>query len=282
MAYAATIGFFDGVHTGHRYVLDCLQQTAREHGLRSAVVVFAEHPQRVLRGTCVPLLTTPQEREALLRQAGIDQVLSFRFADVQAYTAEEFMRLLHDEYEVRLLVMGYDHRFGSDRLTDFAAYQAIAGRVGLQLLRLPQNPESQASSTAIRNALQQGEIERANTLLGYAYSLTGTVVEGRRIGRSIGFPTANLQLPESKLVPAAGVYACEASGRKAVLNIGTNPTVQGTERTIELHLPDFAGDLYGKQLTVRLLHYLRPEKKFASLDDLKKQIAADIDKITKS
>ena len=276
MSYAATIGFFDGVHTGHRYVLERLQQTACEHGLRSAVVVFAEHPQSVLQSKQVPLLTTPSEREALLHQAGIDEVLSFRFADVQAYSAEAFMRLLHERYGVNLLVMGYDHRFGSDRLTDFAAYQTLAEHVGLSILRLPQNPQSEASSTAIRQALLQGEIERANELLGYRYSLTGEVVAGRQIGRSIGFPTANLQLPEHKLVPAVGVYACEVMGRKAVLNIGTNPTVQGTERTVELHLPGFEGDLYGRKLTVRLLHYLRPECRFENLEALRHQIEKDI------
>jgi len=281
LGYAVTIGFFDGVHSGHRFVLEQLKQIAAQSGCESAVVVFEDHPQTVLHGVQVPLLTTYSERVALLKQAGIDRILSFRFADIRSLTAEAFMRLLHEQYGAELLIMGYDHRFGSDRLQAPEAYDKAAARVGLRLVRLPRNPRSAASSTAIRKALLAGDTVGANALLGYPYTLTGTVVSGRGIGREIGFPTANLRLPQEKLVPAAGVYACEAEGHRAVLNIGTNPTVNGTEQTIELHIPAFTGDLYGKQLTVRLLHFLRPEKKFDSIDDLQKQIAADIEQIAK-
>jgi len=147
----------------------------------------------------------------------------------------------------------------------------------MQLLRLPQNPDSPASSTKIRQALALGNIEEANRLLGYPYSLTGTVVAGKQIGRKIGFPTANLSVPQEKLIPAAGVYACEVDGHKALLNIGTNPTVNGTEQTIELHLLDFTGDLYGKRMNVKLLRFIRPDRKFDSIDDLRRQIQSDVE-----
>ena len=277
MSLIATIGFFDGVHTGHQFVLAHLRSEAAANGLTPAAVIFEDHPQEVLKGVHVPLLTTFEERVALLKQNGIDRVLSFRFEAIRALKAEQFMQLLREQYGVSMLVMGYDHRFGSDRLTDFADYKACADRVGMQLVCLPQNPDSNASSTKIRKALTLGDIEEANCLLGYPYSLEGTVVAGKQIGRTIGFPTANLSVPKEKLIPAAGVYACEANGHKALLNIGTNPTVNGTEQTIELHLLDFQGDLYGTQLEVSLLHFIRADRKFDSVDDLRKQIESDVE-----
>lgn len=260
--------------------------------------MFEEHPQKVLHDREVPLLTIFDERVALLKEAGMERILSFHFAEVRHYTAEQFMRLLREQYDVQLLAMGYDHHFGSDRLSNFADYERAAARAGLRLLALPRNPESEASSTKIRKALESGDVEQAQRLLGYPYTLTGRVVDGRKIGRSIGFPTANLALPAGKLIPAAGVYACEVKrlensspglgevangqrgtrtyGRKAVLNIGTNPTVHGTEQTIELHLPGFEGDLYGQTLSVSLLRYLRPEQTFSDLGTLRAQIEQDI------
>lgn len=276
MAFAATIGFFDGVHTGHQFVLQRLIMVANEKGLDTAVIVFEDHPQKVLQGMQVPLLTTYEERMELLKNSGISKILPFRFAEIQALKAEEFMQLLHAQYDVDTLVMGYDHHFGSDRLTDFCDYQISADRVGMNLIRLPQNPASNASSTVIRRALLKGDIELANRLLGYPYSFTGTVVKGRQIGRTIGFPTANLSVSKEKLLPAAGVYVCEVDDRKALLNIGNNPTVNGMEQTIELHLIGFQGDLYGKQLRVRLLQYLRPERKFENMEALRLQIEQDV------
>ena len=276
MAFAATIGFFDGVHTGHRFVLERLQIVARENGLDAAVIIFEEHPQHVLRGSFVPLLTTFNERVELLKKSGIEKILPFRFEEIHKLTAEEFMRLLHEKYDVNILLMGYDHHFGSDKMTMFSDYETCANRVGMHLFRLPQNPSSKASSTAIRYALLSGEVEKANALLGYPYTLEGAVIAGKQIGRMIGFPTANLKVSEDKLIPATGVYVCEVDGRKAVMNIGNNPTVDGTEVTVELHLVGYKGDLYGKSLAVRLLHYLRPERKFENMDALRQQIELDV------
>lgn len=277
MAFAAAIGFFDGVHTGHRYVLEHLQKVASEDGLCSAVVVFEDHPQTVLRGVHVPLLTTFEERVELLKQSGINEILAFRFEEIRHLTAEAFMHLLHEEYDVSELVMGYDHHFGSDRLSAFTDYEICAERVGVRLVCLSQNPNSNASSTAIRHALKEGDINNSNILLGYPYTIKGVVVPGRQIGRKMGFPTANLRVAEEKMIPKAGVYVCEVEERMALLNIGTNPTVHGTEQTIELHLPNFEGDLYGKQMKVKLLKYLRPERKFETIEALRQQIAQDIE-----
>lgn len=290
MSYAATIGFFDGVHSGHRFVLDSLKNIASKTMLSSAVITFTEHPQKVLRGTDVPLLTTYAERVDLLKGVGVDEIFAFNFEVVKDFTAADFMRLLHTQCGVELLLMGYDHHFGSDRLSSFADYQQAADAIGLQLMKIPQAPVGSASnipsSTSIRQALQEGRIEDANALLGYSYSLTGEVVEGRKIGRSIGFPTANIAVPAEKLIPAAGVYSCMVESatpeefsfpkRPALLNIGTNPTVDGSKLSVELHIPDFSGDLYGRKLTVELTRFIRPEQKFASLDELRRQIDQDL------
>lgn len=279
MALAATIGFFDGVHTGHRFVLNRLQQVAEENNLESAVVVFKEHPQQVLQGIRIPLLTTLDERVALLKNSGVVRVIPFRFEEIRYLTAEAFMRLLHEEYDVCILVMGYDHRFGNDQMVHFSDYEKCAERVGIKLVLLPQNPNSNASSTAIRKALSSGNIAVANDLLGYPYTLSGKVVPGKQIGRTIGFPTANLSLSDEKLIPSAGVYVCKVDEKHALLNIGTNPTTHGTEQTIELHLIDFEGDLYGKTMSAQLLKYLRPEQKFENMEALRQQIMQDVKSI---
>ncbi|MCQ2334942.1 MAG: riboflavin biosynthesis protein RibF [Paludibacteraceae bacterium] len=281
MAYIATIGFFDGVHTGHQFVLSETIRLAGVFGVQSAVLTFTEHPQKVLRGESIPLLTTYDERVSLLKKSGVDEIFAFNFDIVRDFTAEEFMRVLYNQCQVEILVMGYDHRFGSDRLTDFADYQAAADRVGLQVIPLQQNPDSPASSTKVRKALLAADIVEANALLGYPYTLIGEVVGGKHLGRTIGFPTANIQLPADKLVPCSGVYAVEVllpdqTTHLAVLNIGNNPTVEGTEQTIEMHIPHFDADLYGQILHIRLLRYIRPEQRFESINALKNQIEKDI------
>lgn len=292
MAYAATIGFFDGVHRGHQFVIERLRHVALKTGLQAAVITFSEHPQKVLTGAKLPLLTTFDERIGLLKAHQLDEIFAFNFDVIREMTAEEFMRVLHNQCNVELLMMGYDHRFGSDRLTRQEDYQHIADKIGLELVFLPKSsvnaiPEADStavvpSSTKIRKALLSGLIEEANEMLGYPYSLSGEVVEGRHLGRTIGFPTANINVAEEKLCPATGVYAASIDdpelgfyGRPVMVNIGSNPTVGGRQITVEAHIPDWDGDLYGKRLTVKLLRYLRAEKKFPSMDALKEQIHKD-------
>lgn len=276
MQYVATIGFFDGVHTGHRYLISRLREEAARRGLDSAILTFEQHPETILCGTPKPLLTTFEERTALLKAEGVTEIFCFNFSVIQMMTAEEFMRILVGNCGVSVLLMGYDHHFGSDHLASFADYQAAAARVGLTILPIEQAPEGDVSSSKIRRALCRGAIESANIMLGYPYTLTGTVVHGRGLGRTIGFPTANIVLPADKILPANGVYAVEADGMPALLNIGTNPTVGDNAITLEVHIPDFVGDLYDQPLSIRLLRFIREEKRFDSLDALKDQIRQDL------
>ena len=284
MAYAATIGFFDGVHKGHQYLLGELRRVAAEQGLQSAVLTLDEHPETVLSGHAKPLLTTASEREDLLRQSGVDEIFLFHFDVIQQMTAAEFMRVIRERCGVEVLLMGYDHQFGSDRLTDFADYEALGAETGIKVLPVSEAPDGAVSSSKIRKALLAGDVMRANAMLGYNYMLSGTVVHGNGIGHTIGFPTANIEADACKLIPKSGVYAAEAVYDRnvtmrlpALVNIGTNPTVGNNHQTIETYLLDYQGsDLYGQTLTLHLTRRIRDERKFDSLEELKAQIELDI------
>ena len=291
MSAIATIGFFDGVHKGHRYLFEQLRGYAEQYDERALVFTFRQHPRGVLTHECPPLLTTTEERERLLGQFG--DVHFFDFAEVQPLTAMQFLDYMADRWKVKHLLMGYNHHFGSDGQMTDEQYAAVAKQVGITIIRaLPYSQNDlRPSSTKIRNLLAAGDIQAANRMLGYEYMLSGRVVHGRMIGRQIGFPTANILPDSSKLVPAAGVYKAiavingENSGKAlscektALVNIGTNPTVGNTHQTIEVHIPGFSGDLYNQSLTLQLLDRIREERHFASLDELKKQIQQDLQKI---
>lgn len=296
MNYCATIGFFDGVHLGHRYLIEQLKTEAYRRGLQSAILTFEQHPEVVLRGTPKPLLTTFEERTELLKQQEVDQIFCFNFEVISSMTAEEFMRILVANCDVRVLLMGYDHRFGSDRLSSFADYQAAAERVGLVLLPVHQAPEGDVSSSKIRRALQRGNVEAARIMLGYPYTLNGQVVHGRGLGRQMGFPTANLAIEDAKLLPANGVYSVRVANRYllasssaplreedytlGLLNIGCNPTIGGDQLSVELHLPGFSGDLYDQSIAVQLMEFVREEKQFGSLEELQSQIREDLSRLS--
>ena len=281
------------MHRGHRFLLSQLRATAEREGLESAVVTFREHPKMLLTGQSPALLTTTEERLRLLSQTGIDHLICLDFAAVQQLTAEAFMRLLHEQYGVDILLMGYDHRFGSDRLIAIDDYIARGEAAGIRVRLQEQAPAGAVSSTRIRRALQAGHISEANELLGYAYTLSGTVVHGRGLGHQLGFPTANIEPEALKLIPAPGVYATRIylsndkreprtqnpeprTENLSITNIGSNPTVGNTDTTIETHIPDFKGDLYGRHVTLTFLRRIRGEQRFPSLDALRRQIAADI------
>ena len=286
MGKIATIGFFDGVHKGHCYLFEHLQSVAKERGLEPLIVTFAEHPRTALQADYVPqLLTTLEERKALLQAYG--EVLVLTFADIQPLTAAEFMQVLHDQYEVSVLLMGYDHRFGSDRLKHPHEYRHLGEQCGIEVLTMSEftDGEWHVSSTEIRSALETENIAMANELLGRPYSLSGKVVHGNGIGRSIGFPTANIQ-PDSaeKIIPKSGVYEVEVRSLevrrlevRGICNIGTNPTIGNTQETIEVYIPDFEGDLYGQHMELRFTRFIREEKHFDSLTELQEQIATDVD-----
>ncbi|MBQ7191955.1 MAG: riboflavin biosynthesis protein RibF [Paludibacteraceae bacterium] len=283
MSYAATIGFFDGVHQGHRFLLDSLCQVAHTHSLATMAVTFTEHPQTVLHGTAPHLLTSLDERISLLKKAGVDEVTVLDFSAIHNLQAQAFMLWLKQRYNVTLLLMGYDHRFGSDHINNISDYQRLGQEIDVEVVLAPPMPNRQVSSSVVRQAVSDGRIEEADSLLGRAYTLTGIVTHGKGLGKTIGFPTANISLTDTRrLLPKDGVYAVTVdngttmSAKWAVANIGTNPTVGGEERTIEVHILGFQGSLYGSTLTLRFLYRLRNEQTFTSIEALKQQIGRDI------
>ena len=230
------------------------------------------------------MLTTNAERKALIEQ--YSEVCFLDFSAVQHLTAEQFMRYLHDEQDVAALLIGYDHHFGSDRLKGFAEYEKIARKIGLHVERAHEClvDSFPVSSSRIRKLLAASQIDQVNRLLGYTYSISGIVEHGNAIGKTLGFPTANIRLNSAKQLPASGVYSVMAQvdgvEYKGVANIGTNPTVGNEHLSLEVHLLDFQGDLYGEVLQISFLSFLREERQFASLEELKKQIKKDIQSLS--
>ena len=282
----ATTGFFDGVHYGHRLVIERLVSEARRRGDESLVVTFWPHPRAVLQDGAreLRLLTTLEEKKALLTALGVDRIEVLDFTRAFAtLSAERYLReILQGRFGVTTLLMGYDNRLGSDHLT-VGSLRPVAERIGLELLEaepLDGAMGNPVSSTAIRKALAAGRVGDAAGMLGYPYALEGVVVAGNRLGRTIGFPTANMKLYEPlKLVPENGVYAVDVQvlGQtyRGMTNIGTRPTVGGTFTTIETHILDFDEDIYGLPLRITFLRRIRDEVHFTSLEVLKEQLERD-------
>ena len=282
MQKIATIGFFDGVHRGHRFLFAQLQEQAKLFHLSPVIYTFREHPKQILTGEAPAMLTTYAERKERLGAYG--EVCFLDFAQVRHLTAEQFMRYLHEQQDVDTLLIGYDHHFGSDRLKGFSEYEHLGKQIGLRVLRAYEClvDSLPVSSSRIRKLLAEAQIDQVNRLLGYTYSVSGVVEHGNAIGATIGFPTANIHLSSHKQLPVSGVYAVLAKvdgvEYKALANIGTNPTVGNDYLSLEVHLLDFHGDLYDKELAISFQSFLREEKKFSSLEELQKQIAEDIRK----
>lgn len=287
MSRIATIGFFDGVHKGHQFLFAQLCSIAEQEGLQPLIVTFDQHPRAVLQNDYIPqLITSLEERRALLQQYA--EVLVLPFEQIRALTAQQFMSFLKDEYDVQKIVMGYDHRFGSDKLNQIHDYRLVAQSIGMEIIKQGEyiDGEWHVSSTEIRQALLNGNVVVANELLGRNYTLNGVVVRGKGIGRTIGFPTANIQ-PETpeKIIPKSGVYAVQArtstsSWMPAILNIGTNPTIGNNQQTIELHIPHFEENIYGQQVSIVFVRYIREERKFLNIDSLREQIKKDINSLS--
>lgn len=290
-----TTGFFDGVHLGHRHVLETVVSSARERGEEAIVVTFWPHPRTVLQQDArdFRLLTSVEEKKALLQELGIDRVEVIPFTkEFARLRADEYLRFLRKSFGATMVVMGYDNRIGSDQLTADACAQLpeFAHRIDFSVLScapLPDYAHGEAvSSTQIRKAIEEGDVERANKMLGYDYPLHGVVVSGNKLGRTIGFPTANMQLYEPlKLLPKDGVYAVEVEIQgqdkkfKGMCNIGVRPTVDGKARTIETHILDFDEDIYGLPIRIKFKKRIRNEIKFESLDALRQQLALDRQKV---
>ena len=287
----AIVGMFDGVHRGHRSMLAEAAAAAEEAGLTPVAVTFRDHPMRTLcPDRCPQLIMRPEERIAELAGAvGTESLLLDFDHDVSRLTAREFMARLRDRYGVKAMYMGYNHHFGSDRLTDPEEYNRIGESLGIKVMHGAEYRENghKVSSSEIRKALAAGNVALASDMLGHPFALSGTVVGGKQLGRTIGFPTANIKPASSLLiVPATGVYMCDITidseswrGRplRAMVNIGRRPTVDspGAAVSIEAHILDFSGSIYGCCVRLDFISRLRDEVRFSSLEQLVSQLKAD-------
>ncbi|MGF1590428.1 MAG: bifunctional riboflavin kinase/FAD synthetase [Pleurocapsa sp.] len=288
---AIALGNFDGIHQGHRIVLqpiiDAFATSSQPH-VYPSVVSFTPHPREFFTGGKLQFLTPLTQKAELLSNLGIEQLILLPFnRDLASLSPQQFVeQILAKQLQATLISVGSDFRFGYQRKGTGEDLKRIAASFGIKVqlnsLRQYQNRNHQqvrVSSSLIRQALSEGEIKTANAMLGRAYSLIGTVVTGQQLGRTIGFPTANLQLPAEKFLPRYGVYSVDVVLKqtviKGVMNIGCRPTVAGEAPTIEVHLLNWSGDLYGQTLQVNLNEFLRPEQKFASVEALKQQINKD-------
>lgn len=283
----ATIGFFDGVHKGHCYLIDKVKKEALQRQQRGIVVTFSEHPRAVLHSDYIPqLLTSAAEKADLLQQTGIEEIEMLHFnTALSRLTAKDFMQnILRDKLGVKTLVMGYDHHFGHEG-GSMEDYRRWGEEVGIEVIRCEEwreeGKDNIVSSSAIRRLLQKGNVREATQLLGHAYTLQGKVVQGHHVGHELGFPTANLQQDHNKQIPAQGVYAVWVvldNGQRygGILNIGQRPTIDnGSNVSIEVNIIDFIGDLYYQHITLHFIDFLRQERKFSSREELVEQIKRD-------
>ncbi|QTN31508.1 riboflavin biosynthesis protein RibF [Akkermansiaceae bacterium] len=273
------LGVFDGVHAGHQAVISRAVEAAREGGGKSFVVTFSPHPIRVIAPGKAPasLLATLDDKAEVLGALGVDGLLVIRFDEEFAKTsAEHFVRGICAG-NVATIAVGEDWRFGSKRLGDVEMLRRMGGELGFKLEAVAPVmwDGERISSTRIRQAVRDGNFDAVETMLGRPYEVSGMVIEGRKLGRGLGFPTANISVGDQQL-PRDGVWAVECGGLRGVANLGVRPTVGGGERLLEVHLFGFSGDLYGSVLKVRFGKFLREERKFASVDELRAQIALDV------
>ena len=279
-----TVGVFDGVHLGHQYLLSKLVELSRKQKLLSGVVTFNQHPQQVLKPqTRLSFLTDLDQKTSLLKNEGVDAVIILSFTpQVAQLTAREFVQLLKQYLRMRGLVIGPDFTLGRNREGDAQALSKLGQEMDFKLsvVEAAKIDGEVISSTAIRNALARGDINRVSKLTGRPFSLEGKVISGTGRGLKLGFPTANLNVNPEQALPLDGIYATWAyidrESYKSMTNIGTSPTFGGSERIVEVHLLDYDGNLYGQNLRIEFFKRLRDEKQFASAEDLKKQIADDI------
>jgi len=280
-----TIGTFDGVHFGHQKILEKLVSEAKKAGKKSVLLTFFPHPRMVLqKDATIELINTIEERSKLLEKTGLDYLIIHPFSrDFSKTTALEFVKdILVGTFNISKLIIGYDHHFGKNREGNIEQLTEYSHLYGFTVEEIPAQDvnDVSVSSTKIRNALAAGNLKNANNYLGYNFMLGGTVINGKQLGGQIGYPTANIDIKENyKLIPKTGVYVVQSSIENktvfGMMNIGNRPTVNGKHQTIEVHFFDFNQDLYGKNLTVELLYFLREEHKFDALDSLVLQLKED-------
>lgn len=280
-----TLGTFDGVHIGHKKILERITQNTENGKYESLVLTFFPHPRMVLQEKSeIRLLNTINEKIELLEATGIENLVVHPFNEsFSRLTAEEFVHtILVDKFQIQKIIIGHDHRFGRNRTANIDDLIAFGQEYGFEVEQISAEEiqDVSVSSTKIRKALNEGNMALANKYLGYEYFLNGTVVKGKQLGRTIGFPTANIHIEEDyKLIPKIGVYVVKAVMNEetvyGMMNIGFNPTVNGDKQTIEVHLFNFDQDIYDQNIKVSLLHYIREEQKFGSLDALKARLNQD-------
>ena len=280
-----TIGTFDGVHIGHQKIIERLIAQGKANGFSSVLLTFFPHPRMVLQKDVeIKLLNSLEEKKNILDKLGLDCLVVHPFTKAfSRLTASEFVTdILVNQLNVKKIIIGYDHRFGRNRNANIDDLKAFGTQFNFEVEEIPAQEinDVSVSSTKIRTALAEADIYTANKYLGYPYSINGSITKGQGIGKTIGFPTANISIAEDyKLVPANGVYAVECKIAdalfKGMMNIGYRPTVDGEEKSIEVHLFDVDKDLYDQQIQVAFLHHIRPEKKFGSLQELSTQLQQD-------
>lgn len=281
-----TIGTFDGVHLGHRKIIERIKELARTCGGETVILTFFPHPRMILHpeDQNLKLINTITEKAELLDKLGVDHLIITPFSrDFSNQSAEDYIRdVLVNKIGTKKIVIGYDHRFGKDRQGGLEDLQRLAPEYGFEVLEIPEQDihDVAVSSTRIRQALLQSDIALANEFLGYPFFITGKVVRGDQLGRTIGYPTANIQVEESyKLIPGDGIFATtviiDGAEYKGMAYIGTRPTINGVRRNIEVNIFDFDKQVYNQQIRLTFHHYLRGDMKFAGLDELKQQLALD-------
>ncbi len=289
-----TLGMFDGVHAGHKKLLSHVIDISQEKSLIPTVLTFWPHPRMVLKKDedSLQFITTLDEKTVVISQQGIEQLFLLQFnKELASKTAEEFIvEILIGKVKMKHLVVGYNHRFGRDRVHDYNVYKQLAEKYGFTISRVEAVHEGDiaVSSTVVRNLLNEGLVQKANKILGYNYSIFGTVTGGQKLGRKLGYPTANIKPNEHyKLIPGKGVYACfiNVMGKQygGMLNVGVRPTVNSSdyELTIEVHILDFNQDIYSEEVTVSFIQKVRDEEKFSGLDTLVAQLKVDEQNIRK-
>lgn len=275
---------FDGVHKGHQFIISHLKTEAEKRGLLPAIFTFWPHPRTFFDAACeLKLLNTIEEKQKHLQILGVEKLFLQKFDEnFRNLSGEEFVReILVNTLNVKYITVGYDHTFGKNKSGNFSLLQKLAPKLGFEVAEIPAVDlgEKHISSTQIRNALLAGNILEANEMLGYKYSLRGKVVDGRKIGRTIGYPTANLEIDSNKLLPKNGAYIVEVFHKnkfyKGMLSIGKNPTVEGKTKTVEVYILDFEQEIYGENLTINFRDFLHEEIKFENLGKLIERLDED-------
>ncbi|WP_279197339.1 bifunctional riboflavin kinase/FAD synthetase [Chryseobacterium indoltheticum] len=281
---ALSLGMFDGVHLGHKCIIDELKKVGSAHNLETAILTFWPHPRFVFNpNEDLKLLNTLDEKTLLMEKYGINNLFLKEFdEEFRNLTGEEFVRqILVDKLNVKYLIIGYDHSFGKNKSGNFELLQNLSKELDFEVEQMEaiNIHENNISSTKIRNALLAGNILEANEMLGYSYSVSGTVGHGKKLGRTIGYPTANIETENIKLLPKKGAYIVETfindQQYKGMLSVGTNPTVNGDKLTVEVYILDFEGDIYGEKITVKFRDFLHEEIKFEGLEKLIERLNED-------